>query len=91
MFKINSNIIKACIDGDEKTQMQLYDMYCDAMYTIAWYYLNIYYAKLLSLLCFKGVEFMSLKFTGTDLIEKIIGFQFKFYVKTLLNNKVKIQ
>jgi len=45
MFKINNDIIKACINGDTKTQMQLYDNYCDAMYTIACRYLNSEDAK----------------------------------------------
>lgn len=40
MFKINKDIIKDCIKGDEKAQMQLYDNYCGAMYTIACRYLN---------------------------------------------------
>ncbi|WP_034057322.1 RNA polymerase sigma factor [Lacinutrix jangbogonensis] len=40
MFKISNDIIKACINGEEKAQMQLYDNYCDAMYTIACRYLN---------------------------------------------------
>jgi len=40
MFKINKDIIKACINGEEIAQMQLYDNYCDAMYTIACRYLN---------------------------------------------------
>lgn len=40
MFKVNKDIIKACINGEEKVQMQLYDNYCNAMYTIACRYLN---------------------------------------------------
>lgn len=39
MFKVDKHIIKSCIAGNEKSQMQLYDNYCDAMYTIACRYL----------------------------------------------------
>lgn len=39
MFKVDKHIIKSCIAGDEKSQMRLYDNYCEAMYTIACHYL----------------------------------------------------
>ena len=45
MFKISNDIIKDCLNGNEKAQMQLYDNYCDAMYTIACRYLNAEDAK----------------------------------------------
>lgn len=40
MHQINNKLIKACITGNEKAQMQLYDNYCDAMYSIACRYLR---------------------------------------------------
>lgn len=38
-IEINA-IIEACKKGNQNAQMQLYDNYCDAMYTIACRYLN---------------------------------------------------
>ncbi|WP_299892160.1 RNA polymerase sigma factor [uncultured Lacinutrix sp.] len=40
MHQINNAIIKASIAGSESAKMQLYDRYCNAMYTIACRYLN---------------------------------------------------
>lgn len=36
----NQKLIEKCKIGDEKSQLQLYDMYCDAMFTIACRYLK---------------------------------------------------
>jgi RNA polymerase sigma-70 factor (ECF subfamily) len=40
MQKEINAIIEACKKGNQNAQMQLYDNYCDAMYTIACRYLN---------------------------------------------------
>ena len=34
-ISLNSNIVEDCKSNNAKAQMQLYDMYCDAMFTIA--------------------------------------------------------
>lgn len=36
----NEQIINGCKKGDHRSQMQLYDNYCDAMFNIAFRYLN---------------------------------------------------
>ena len=35
MYKIENKLIKLCRKGNQKAQMQLYDNYCQAMFTIA--------------------------------------------------------
>lgn len=40
MQEKHSRIIKGCIKGDQKAQIQLYDQYCDAMFSIACRYLK---------------------------------------------------
>ncbi|MEH6535639.1 MAG: RNA polymerase sigma factor [Psychroserpens sp.] len=40
MSKTHSILINRCKKGDEKAMMQIYDMYCDAMYQISCRYLN---------------------------------------------------
>lgn len=40
MHQKEHNLITSCKKGHQKAQMQLYDQYCDAMFTIACRYLN---------------------------------------------------
>jgi RNA polymerase sigma-70 factor (ECF subfamily) len=40
MSKDHNILIKRCKTGDEKAMLQIYDLYCDAMYHIACRYLN---------------------------------------------------
>ncbi|WP_298904719.1 RNA polymerase sigma factor [uncultured Psychroserpens sp.] len=40
MSKEHTILINRCKKGDEKAMMQIYDLYCDAMYQIACRYLN---------------------------------------------------
>jgi len=40
MSKKVNHLIKQCIKGDQKSQMHLYDLYCEAMFFIANRYLN---------------------------------------------------
>ena len=40
MSKDHNILIKRCKKGDDKAMMQIYDLYCDAMYHIACRYLN---------------------------------------------------
>lgn len=38
--QIHQPVIDACKNNDAKAQMQLYDLYCDAMYTVALRYVK---------------------------------------------------
>ncbi len=40
MQKQNNKIINACKKGNQRAQIKLYDLYCNAMYTVACRYLN---------------------------------------------------
>jgi RNA polymerase sigma factor (sigma-70 family) len=40
MPQINNQLIKKCRAGDQKSQIQVYDLYCEAMYNIAYRYLG---------------------------------------------------
>lgn len=40
MQKTIETLLKSCIKGDEKAQMQLYDKYCEAMFIVACRYLK---------------------------------------------------
>ena len=40
MQKKTNQLINACKHGDQKAQMQVYDSYCEAMYNVAYRYLN---------------------------------------------------
>lgn len=45
MSQVHYVLINRCKKGDEKAMMQIYDLYCDAMYQIACRYLNFEDAK----------------------------------------------
>lgn len=38
--QLHQSVIDACKNNDAKAQMQLYDLYCDAMYTVALRYVK---------------------------------------------------
>jgi RNA polymerase sigma factor (sigma-70 family) len=76
-MQIETNaIIEACKKGNQNAQMQLYDNYCDAMYTIACRYLNEEDAKDTMqegfLKAFKNIKNYKADFTFGTWLKRII-------------------